>query len=153
KRSCRRVTAQIRIRRGSPKSPEFLENTSECERSLPLAANARFAARRAWKWAKTTLPSAVSIGSMNSSTSSRTSAPQSACTNYRQGEDVYLYRVLTSQAQARERFLEYVHALNALRTHPRWYNAITTNCTTTVRLYSAQAFVRRSQTAATLTDR
>ena len=83
----------------------ILRNTSECERSLPLAANARFAARRAWKWAKTTLPSAVSIGSMNSSMSSRTSAPQSACTNYRQGEDVYLYRVLTSQAQARERFL------------------------------------------------
>ena len=54
-------------------------------------------------------------------------------TNYRQGEDVYLYRVLTSQAQARERFLEYVHALNALRTHPRWYNAVTTNCTTSVR--------------------
>src|SRR5438067_5377566 len=54
-------------------------------------------------------------------------------TNYRQGEDVYLYRVLTSQAQARERFLEYVHALNALRTHSRWYNAITTNCTTSIR--------------------
>ncbi len=70
---------------------------------------------------------------MNSSTSSRTSAPQSACTNYRQGEDVYLYRVLTSQAQAREQFLEYVHALDALRTHPRWYNAITTNCTTSIR--------------------
>ena len=48
-------------------------------------------------------------------------------TNYRQGEDVYLYRVLTSQAQARERFLEYVNALNALRTRPRWYNAVTTN--------------------------
>ena len=54
-------------------------------------------------------------------------------TNYRHGEDVYLYRTMTSPAQARERFLEYVNALNGLRTRARWYNAITTNCTTSVR--------------------
>jgi hypothetical protein len=54
-------------------------------------------------------------------------------TNYRHGEDVYLYRTMASPAQARERFLEYVNALNALRTRPRWYNAITTNCTTSIR--------------------
>ena len=54
-------------------------------------------------------------------------------TNYRHGEDVYLYRTMASPAQARERFLEYVNALNGLRTRPRWYNAITTNCTTSVR--------------------
>ena len=54
-------------------------------------------------------------------------------TNYRRGEDVYLYRTMASPAQARERFLEYVNALNGLRTHPRWYNAITTNCTTSIR--------------------
>ena len=54
-------------------------------------------------------------------------------TNYRHGEDVYLYHIMASPGQARERFLEYVNTLNALRTRPRWYNAITTNCTTSVR--------------------
>jgi hypothetical protein len=52
---------------------------------------------------------------------------------YRQGEDAYLYRTLASPAQARARFLEYVAATNSLRDHPRWYNAITTNCTTNIR--------------------
>jgi Domain of unknown function (DUF4105) len=53
-------------------------------------------------------------------------------TNYRK-EDVYLYRTTVSPARARERFLEYTHSLNALRNKPRWYNAITTNCTTSIR--------------------
>jgi Domain of unknown function (DUF4105) len=52
---------------------------------------------------------------------------------YRHGEDVYLYRTLASVAQARARFLEYVNAINTLNQHPRWYNAITTNCTTSIR--------------------
>jgi hypothetical protein len=54
-------------------------------------------------------------------------------TNYRQGEDVYLYHTLASPSQARERFLEYVNAMNALHEHPRWYNAVTSNCTTSIR--------------------
>ena len=54
-------------------------------------------------------------------------------TNYRQGEEVYLYRLTATPAQVRERFLEYVHTLNALHEKPRWYNAITTNCTTNIR--------------------
>ncbi len=53
-------------------------------------------------------------------------------TNYRK-EDIYLYRTTISPARARERFLEYIHSLNALRDKPRWYNAITTNCTTSIR--------------------
>jgi hypothetical protein len=53
-------------------------------------------------------------------------------TNYRM-EDIYLYRTTISPAHARERFLEYIHSLNALRNRPRWYNAITTNCTTSIR--------------------
>src|SRR5213595_2697742 len=53
-------------------------------------------------------------------------------TNYRK-EDVYLYRATVSPAQARQRFLEYINSLNTLRTTPRWYNAITTNCTTSIR--------------------
>ena len=52
---------------------------------------------------------------------------------YRHGEDVYLYRTLASAAQARARFLEYVNATNALRDDPRWYNALTSNCTTNIR--------------------
>jgi len=53
-------------------------------------------------------------------------------TNYR-NEDIYLYHLTIAPDRARERFLEYVHSLNALRTQPRWYNAITTNCTTSIR--------------------
>lgn len=53
--------------------------------------------------------------------------------NYRKGEDVYLYRITLSPAQARERFLEYIRSLNTLHDKPRWYNAITTNCTTSIR--------------------
>ena len=54
-------------------------------------------------------------------------------TNYRHGEIVYLYHLSVSPAQARERFLEYLKTLNSLHTSPRWYNAATTNCTTSIR--------------------
>jgi len=53
-------------------------------------------------------------------------------TNYRH-EDIYLYHTTAPPERARERFLEYAHSLNALRAHPRWYNAITANCTTSIR--------------------
>jgi hypothetical protein len=53
--------------------------------------------------------------------------------NYRHGEDVYLYQTLASPKQARARFIEYLNVLNSLHIHPRWYNAITTNCTTSIR--------------------
>jgi Domain of unknown function (DUF4105) len=53
-------------------------------------------------------------------------------TNYRH-EQVYLYHTLASPAQARERFLEYIKAMNELRDHARWYNEITANCTTSIR--------------------
>lgn len=52
---------------------------------------------------------------------------------YRHGEDAYLYRTLASPEQARARFLEYVNATNTLHDHPRWYNALTGNCTTNIR--------------------
>jgi hypothetical protein len=54
-------------------------------------------------------------------------------TNYRNGEEIYLYRTTFTPAQARERFQEYLHSLNQIRDHPRWYHAITTNCTTSIR--------------------
>jgi hypothetical protein len=53
-------------------------------------------------------------------------------TNYRR-EDVYLYHTLASPAQARERFREYINTLNILHENPRWYNAVTSNCTTSIR--------------------
>jgi hypothetical protein len=53
-------------------------------------------------------------------------------TNYRK-EDVYLYHTTISPERARERFFEYINSINALRNKPRWYNAITTNCTTSIR--------------------
>jgi hypothetical protein len=53
-------------------------------------------------------------------------------TNYRR-EDVYLYHTLASPAQARERFREYISSINALHENPRWYNAVTSNCTTSIR--------------------
>ena len=58
-------------------------------------------------------------------------------TNYRHGEDLYLYRTLASPEQARTRFLEYVNAMNQLHERPRWYNAVTSNCTTAIRAQRA----------------
>jgi uncharacterized protein DUF4105 len=52
--------------------------------------------------------------------------------NYRR-EDVYLYHTLASLAQARQRFREYINTLNVLHENPRWYNAVTSNCTTSIR--------------------
>ncbi len=57
-------------------------------------------------------------------------------TNYRR-EDVYLYHTLASPAQARQRFREYIGTLNALHENPRWYNAVTSNCTTSIRAQRA----------------
>jgi len=60
-------------------------------------------------------------------------------TNYRKGEDVYLYRTTTKPEAARERFLEYIEAMNTLHDKARWYNAVTTNCTTGIRNQRASA--------------
>lgn len=53
-------------------------------------------------------------------------------TNYR-GEDVYLYRMDVPPANARLLLLNYVRAINRLRDHPAWYNALTENCTTAIK--------------------
>ena len=54
-------------------------------------------------------------------------------TNFRKGEEVYLYGLTLPVDQIRGRFLEYAHHLNDLRARPEWYNAISTNCTTSIR--------------------
>ena len=53
--------------------------------------------------------------------------------NFREGEDVYLYRFNASPETARGVFLEYIRTLNELHERPRWYNAIKNNCTTAIR--------------------
>ena len=47
-------------------------------------------------------------------------------------EDVQLYRLRTSPEKVRPLLLEYVTDANSLADEPRFYNSITTNCTTTI---------------------
>jgi len=54
-------------------------------------------------------------------------------TTYRQPqEDVYLYRTRAPVRNIRRIFLDYVNAMNEMRDRPRFYNTLTTNCTTSV---------------------
>lgn len=56
-------------------------------------------------------------------------------TNYREngrGEDVYLYRFDATPEFARNVFLSYLASVNRLKNHPQWYNALTSNCTTSI---------------------
>ncbi|MGB7200450.1 MAG: DUF4105 domain-containing protein, partial [Acidobacteriaceae bacterium] len=53
-------------------------------------------------------------------------------TNYRHGEDLYLYHTRATPAFARSLFLDYAAMTNRLYSHPQWYNAITHNCTTEI---------------------
>lgn len=60
-------------------------------------------------------------------------------TNYREngrGEDVYLYRLNTSPGMSRQVFLSYLKELNRLKKQPQWYNALTDNCTTSIRRHT-----------------
>jgi hypothetical protein len=58
-------------------------------------------------------------------------------TDYREPpEDVYVFRVRTATANIRRVFLDYLQTMNELRDRPRFYNTLTTNCTTGVRLHT-----------------
>jgi hypothetical protein len=48
-------------------------------------------------------------------------------------EEVYLYRLTTPIPVARAVLLDYVDSINALAAEAAWYNALTYNCTTTIR--------------------
>jgi hypothetical protein len=52
-------------------------------------------------------------------------------TNQR-GETVQLYRPRGASDKGRALLLDYVREINALAERPRWYNALTHNCTTTI---------------------
>jgi len=56
-------------------------------------------------------------------------------TSYR-GDQVYLYRLRIPVDQARNVLLDYVAGMNELADHPKFYNAFTDNCTTTIRVHT-----------------
>lgn len=56
--------------------------------------------------------------------------------NYRVGEEVYLYRTTATPEAAREVFLDYLRGANELQRDPAFYNAITSNCTTNIRIHT-----------------
>jgi hypothetical protein len=60
-------------------------------------------------------------------------------TNYRKDppEDVYLFRVVGDLANGRRVFLDYLREINELREQPRFYNTLTTNCTTMILAHTA----------------
>lgn len=60
-------------------------------------------------------------------------------TNYRQGEDVYLYRTTASLEHGRALFLAYLDRLNQLHERPEFYNQLTDNCTTDIRVVNTAA--------------
>jgi uncharacterized protein DUF4105 len=54
-------------------------------------------------------------------------------TTYRQPqEDVYVYRVRAPRENIRRGFLDYMKTINEMRERPKFYNTLTTNCTTTI---------------------
>jgi hypothetical protein len=55
-------------------------------------------------------------------------------TNYRK-ETVHLYQLRAPVERARRLLLDYVASINKLAVQPEWYNAGTTNCTTTIRTH------------------
>jgi len=59
-------------------------------------------------------------------------------TNYRHDppEQVYLYRLQGEIANGRRLFLDYLRQLNELKSHPQWYNSLTSNCTNTIWLHA-----------------
>ena len=59
-------------------------------------------------------------------------------TNYRNDppEDVYVYRVQSPLENVRRVFLEYINEINELQVRPKFYNTLTTNCTTAIWLHT-----------------
>jgi hypothetical protein len=66
-------------------------------------------------------------------------------TNYRKGEEVYLFRTTAAPPIARKMFLEYLQRANSLHERPEWYNALTNNCTTNIAVSAAQARSARTR--------
>jgi hypothetical protein len=60
-------------------------------------------------------------------------------TNYRVGEEVYLYRTTATADSARAVFLDYLRSTNLLHAQPAFYNAVTSNCTSNIRIHTKAA--------------
>ena len=57
-------------------------------------------------------------------------------TNFRY-EDVYLYNLQVKPEIIQKVFLDYLQEVNRLKEQPEWYNALTGNCTTSIRQHTA----------------
>jgi hypothetical protein len=53
-------------------------------------------------------------------------------TNYRKGEETYLFHTRATPEHARATILNYLKKINRIRNRPEWYNALTNNCTTNI---------------------
>ena len=60
-------------------------------------------------------------------------------TNFRKGEEAYLFRLASPPEKVRTFFLNYLSRMNSLKQRPEWYSAITHNCTTSIRTQRAAA--------------
>jgi hypothetical protein len=60
-------------------------------------------------------------------------------TNYRKSpiEPVYLFRIAAPIENGRRVLLDYMRDISVLHAHPRFYNTLTTNCTTMILAHSA----------------
>jgi hypothetical protein len=52
-------------------------------------------------------------------------------------ETVYLYRFTAKPQMVRQVLLDYLNCINGLNERPEWYNALTQNCTTSIRGHTA----------------
>jgi len=60
-----------------------------------------------------------------------------ARTTYRQPqEDVYIYRTRVRPKNIRRIFLDYIETINDMHARPRFYNTLTTNCTTSILMHT-----------------
>jgi hypothetical protein len=58
-------------------------------------------------------------------------------TTYRQPqEDVYIYHTRAPLRNIRRIFLDYIETINDMRERPRFYNTLTTNCTTSILMHT-----------------
>jgi hypothetical protein len=64
-------------------------------------------------------------------------------TNQR-GEQVFLYRIRSTPELARRLLRSYLEEIDRLERTPEWYNALTHNCTTTIRTHVQQARVHNA---------
>lgn len=53
-------------------------------------------------------------------------------TNYRKGEETYLFHTRATPQHAQTTFLNYLKKINRIHNRPEWYNALTNNCTNNI---------------------